>query len=77
MAKKTFESALKRLEQIAEELEKGDQNLEKSLKKFDEGVGLVKFLNDQLETAKNRVNMLIKKNNSLISEDFDEDDRGD
>lgn len=29
MAKKTFESALKRLEQITAELEEGDPNLEK------------------------------------------------
>ena len=76
MAKKTFESALKRLEQIAEELEKGDQSLEKSLKKFDEGVNLVKFCNDQLETAKNKVDLLVKKNNSLKSEEFIEDDGG-
>ena len=39
MAKKiTFEAALKRLEEITAELEKGDPSLEKSLKTFDEGV---------------------------------------
>ncbi len=77
MAKKTFESALKRLEQITSEMEQGELSLDKSLKKFDEGVGLITFCNDQLENAKARVKLLINKNDSLSEVEFDEDERGD
>ena len=48
MAKKTFEAALARLEQITEELEDGELSLENSLKKFDEGIKLAGFCNEQL-----------------------------
>ena len=71
MAKKTFESALKRLEQITSELEEGEPSLDKSLKKFDEGIELVKFCNTKLEEARQRVDLLIKQNDTLASEDFD------
>ena len=40
MAKKTFENALTRLEQITDELETGDLSLEKSLEKFNEGMAI-------------------------------------
>ena len=43
MAKKNFESALARLEQITAELEDGEQGLETSLKKFNEGIELGKI----------------------------------
>ena len=43
MAKQTFESAMKKLEQIVGELESGDLPLEKALKKFEEGVQLSTF----------------------------------
>lgn len=77
MAKKTFESALKRLEQITTELEEGDPNLEKSLKKFDEGIELVKFCNKKLEEARQRVDLLIRQNGSLTAVDFYEEEQGD
>ena len=51
MAKKTFESALARLEQISEELEDGNLSLEASLKKFDEGIKLAEFCNAKLSEA--------------------------
>ena len=77
MAKKTFESALKRLEQITTELEEGDPNLEKSLKKFDEGIDLVRFCSQKIEEARQRVDLLISQNGGLKSVDFHEDEDGD
>ncbi len=65
MPKKTFESALKQLEQITEELEDGDLSLDKSLKKFDEGIQLAQFCNEQLEEAKAKVELLLEKNGKL------------
>ncbi len=72
MAKKTFETALSKLEQITAELEQGDLGLEKSLKKFDEGVQLVNFCNEKLEDARSQVELLIKKNDRLTTEPFAE-----
>ncbi|RUM35325.1 MAG: exodeoxyribonuclease VII small subunit [Desulfobulbus sp.] len=72
MAKKTFESALAKLEQITTELEAGELGLEKSLKKFDEGVGLIAFCNEKLEEARSQVELLQKKNGRLSAVPFDE-----
>lgn len=78
--KKTFEEALARLEQITTELEQGDPDLEESLKKFDEGVELVKFCNAKLEEAHKKVDLLIQQDDSddsLQAVEFPEDEYGD
>ncbi len=72
MAKKTFESALSKLEQITAELEEGELGLEKSLKKFDEGINLVDFCSEKLEQARNQVELLMKKNGKLSATPFPE-----
>lgn len=78
MAKKTtFEAALKRLEEITVELEEGDPSLDNSLKKFDEGIELVKFCNKKLEEARKKVNLLAQQDGELRSVDFLEDENGD
>lgn len=77
MAKKTFENALDRLEQITEELENGDLSLEKSLEKFNEGMALAQFCSAKLDEAKSQVELLIKKNGALTSAPFTEEERGD
>lgn len=76
MAPKSFETALARLEKITEELEQGEPSLEQSLKKFDEGIELVKFCNRKLEEARQKVDLLIKQNGTLTAVDFDETDDG-
>ena len=58
MAKKTFEQALKQLEQIVNELESGDIPLEKAIKKFEEGIELSKFCAEKLDESEKRVTML-------------------
>ena len=73
MAKKTFESALTRLENITSDLEAGELSLEKSLKKFDEGIALVEFCNQKLDEAKNRVDLLLNKDGQLQATPFDEE----
>ncbi|MBU1233553.1 MAG: exodeoxyribonuclease VII small subunit [Proteobacteria bacterium] len=77
MAKRTFENALTRLEQITEELEDGDLSLEKSLKKFDEGIGLVEYCNNTLTEAKAKVELLLEKKGELTATPFDELEDGD
>lgn len=77
MAKKTFESALARLEEITAELEDGEPGLETSLKKFNEGIELVRFCNHKLTEARQQVDLLLKQNGNLQSIAFAEDEDGD
>ncbi len=77
MAKKTFESALARLEQITAELEQGELSLEKSLKKFEEGIELVRFCGTRLEEARSRVDLLLEKSGQLEPVPIAEENRGD
>jgi exodeoxyribonuclease VII small subunit len=77
MAKRTFESALGKLELITEELEHGDLSLEKSLKKFDEGIALVDYCNTTLTEAKAKVELLLEKQGVLSKTPFEELDHGD
>ncbi|MGB5684387.1 MAG: exodeoxyribonuclease VII small subunit [Candidatus Electrothrix sp.] len=73
MAKRTFENALTRLDRITAELEEGDLGLDNSLKKFDEGVQLVKFCNEKLEEARSQVDLLLKKNDNLTTVPFSDE----
>ena len=58
MAKKSFESALARLEQITAEMEAGNLSLEKSLAKFSEGIELAGYCDQVLTAARGRVELL-------------------
>lgn len=60
MAEKTFEQSLQRLEEIVRLLEKGDAPLAESLTLFEEGAGLVRACEKQLEEAEQRVVQLRK-----------------
>jgi exodeoxyribonuclease VII small subunit len=71
MAKKSFEDSLEKLEQITSELEDGDLSLEKSLKKFDEGVKLAEYCNKKLEDAQKKVDLLLNKNGELTAVPFE------
>lgn len=68
MAAQTFEFALKKFEKIVEELESGDLPLEKSLKKFEEGMALSKFCSQKLEEIEAKVTRLVKDSKGGIKE---------
>lgn len=76
MAKKTFETALARLEEITKDLENGELSLENSLKKFDEGIKLADFCNQKLTEAKAKVEILLNKDGELKTAPFKEADSG-
>ena len=76
MAKKSFETALARLEQITEELADGDLSLENSLKKFDEGIKLAGFCNEQLNEARAKIEILLNKDGKLEAIPFENDESG-
>ncbi|NNK94807.1 MAG: exodeoxyribonuclease VII small subunit [Desulfobacterales bacterium] len=77
MAKKTFESALVRLEQISEELEDGNLSLETSLKKFDEGIKLAEFCNGKLSEARTKVEILMEKSGRIEAVPFGDQENDD
>ena len=64
-----FEESMKDLEMIVEKLEKGEQNLEKSLQLFEEGVEISKKLNDQLKNAEKKVSELMNISKESETED--------
>jgi len=68
MPKQSFESAMKRLEQIVEELESGDLSLENALKKFEEGVQLSKFCTNKLDETEKKVQVLLKTKEGVLAE---------
>ena len=55
-----FEDGLKRLEAIVAKLESGNLPLDDSLKLFEEGVKLVRFCNERLADAQQKVELLTK-----------------
>ena len=60
----TFEEKLTKLSQIVEQLEEGsDLPLERSLKLFEEGIGLVGSCRETLENAEQRVTNLLETDN--------------
>lgn len=66
----SFEDAMKELEQIASQLEKGDLNLDQSVAKFEEGMKLSKTCNKILEDAEKRISILIKNEDDVTEENF-------
>jgi len=73
MAEKKFEVALARLEEIVQELEKGDIPLEQSLKLFEEGIKLSRLCSKRLEDAERRVDVLLKdKSGNMVAQPFEE-----
>jgi len=61
MAEDKFEDAMKRLEDIVEDLEGGELPQEDSLKVFEEGMKLLSFCSDKLDEVEKRVAILVKE----------------
>jgi len=72
MAQKTFETSIKRLEEIVHDLEKGDLALEDSLKVFEEGMSLIKFCSKKLEEVEQKVTVLVRESDEkYVHQPFD------
>ena len=56
-----FEEALKKLEKIVEELERGSLSLDEALKKYQEGIELASVCAQRLDNAKKKIDLLVKK----------------
>jgi len=55
-----FETAMKRLETIVEELESGELTLEDSIARYEEGVKLSRGLTSKLDEAEKRIEQLVE-----------------
>jgi exodeoxyribonuclease VII small subunit len=60
MAEVKFEEALEKLEKIVEALESGDLSLDEALKKYQEGIELSRLCSQRLESAKKKIDSLVK-----------------
>ena len=65
-----FEKALARLETLVEEMESGTLDLDKMMSHFEEGSALVKFCNQKLNEVEKKIELLVKKGDSLTTEPF-------
>ena len=60
MAEIKFEKAMKRLEQIVEELEKGELDIDKSLEIFEEGIKMSRVCSKKLNDAEQKIEKLTR-----------------
>lgn len=63
MKKLSFDTALKRLEEIVDLLEAGQLSLEESLRMFEEGVKISLYCQEELQKTEGKVSLLMKKMN--------------
>jgi len=66
-----FEDCLQRLEQIVDELEKGNVPLEQALKLFEEGLQLSSSCRKELEEAEGKVEILLRQDGKLQPEPYE------
>lgn len=64
----SFEEAVGRLEQIVRLMEEGKLSLDDSLAAFEEGIALVRFCNGKLDSAEQRVRILLNGEDGVLSE---------
>ncbi len=75
---KKFEDALQDLEGVVEKLDAGTLSLEESLQAFEEGVALVRFLEEKLTEVEKRVEVLTRDNSGLFqTQNLETDEEGD
>ena len=70
MEKVSFEENMENLEKIVTELEKGNLNLDDSVKKFEEGIKISKECNKMFEEAEKKITILLEENGKTTEENF-------
>lgn len=65
-----FETSMEQLEKIVQDLEKGDLNLDDSIKKFEQGMKISKECNKFLEDAEKKITVLINDGNEIIEQNM-------
>ena len=73
-----FEKAMKRLQHIVEELEKGELDIDKSLEIFEEGIKMSRICSKKLNDAEQRIEKLTRNDKGeLVAEPFPAEDADD
>jgi len=71
----SFEKKLKSIKEIVDELENGKLDLDKSIKRFEEGTKLIKECHDQLEEVKKQITILVEDSEgNVVEEQFESDE---
>ena len=65
-----FESAIKELEGLVEQMEQGDITLEQSLENFERGIELSRACQKALQEAEQKVQILTQKQGEETAENF-------
>lgn len=69
----SFEQSLTELENIVKTMDSGELSLEASLQAFEQGIGLIRSCQSQLQQAEQKVKQLIESEQGLVLADFPED----
>ena len=70
----SLEKSLQELEKLVDKMEKGDLDLDQSMKLFEQGIGLVKQCQKTLGKAEQKVQTLIDSTDGKLLIDFEEDE---
>ena len=68
-----FEKQLETLEGLVESLESGGLSLEDSLKSFEQGIKIARDCQQALKQAEQKVELLMRQGDELVSQPFDTD----
>ena len=69
---KDYESSFRELENIIRELESKDISLEDSIKKYEKGIELYKYLNNTLKAYEGKIKSIAEENSEFIEDKKDE-----
>ena len=64
----TFEDAMRSLDEAVSRLESGSLSLDESLATFEEAVKLIKVCNDKINSAEQKVKMLIQNADGSVTD---------
>jgi exodeoxyribonuclease VII small subunit len=66
---KSFEEQINELEEIVNELEKGEVSLDDAINKYTNAMKIAKICSEKLKNAENQISKIVKENGTL--EDFE------
>lgn len=66
----SFEQGIEKLEQVINDLDKNTVPLDQALQLFNEGIGLVKHCNGLLDSAEEKVKVLLEDANGFSTDKF-------
>ena len=66
----SFEENIEKLEKIVTDLEKGNLNLDDSVKKFEEGMKISKDCNKIIEETEKKITILLEENGEIKEQEF-------